>query len=111
VTFSVDPLALNGYAVLLARARDDAQQCKAYFADNVPDLSPGIDGLINPICYEHVAVQQELGAMLDQLANLLGLSRDEMAAAASRYRTTDDKAAATVDKAYPQVSRTPLRRD
>lgn len=73
MTFSVDPVALNGYAALLARARarDDAQQCKAYFDGNVPDLSPGVDGLINPICYEHTAVQQKLGAMLDQLVALL----------------------------------------
>jgi uncharacterized protein YukE len=111
MTFSVDPLALNGYAALLARARDDAQQCKAYFAGNVPDLSPGIDGLINPICFEHVAVQQKLGAMLDQLATLLSSSRDEMAAAATHYRTTDADAAATVDKAYPEVPRPPVRRD
>ncbi len=111
MTLSVDPLALHGYAALLARARDDAQQCKVYFTGNVPDLSPGVDGLINPICYEHVAVQQKLGAMLDQLATLLGSTRDEMAAAATRYRQTDDEAAATIDKAYPEVSRPQPRRD
>ncbi|MEU7908594.1 hypothetical protein [Actinoplanes sp. NPDC049118] len=111
MTFSVDPPALGGYSNLLARARDDAQQCKAYFAGNVPDLSPGIDGLINPICYEHVAVRQKLSEMLDQMVALLDSSRDEMAAAATRYRQTDAKAAATVDKAYPEVPRAQPRRD
>ena len=104
------PLALHGYAALLARARDDAQQCKAYFASNVPDLSPGIDGLINPICYEHVGVQQKLSAMLDHLVTLLGSSRDEIAAAATGYRQTDGDAAAKVDSAYPGVSRSQPRR-
>lgn len=111
MTFSVDPLALNGYAALLARARDDANQCKTYFAGNVPDLSPGMDGLINPICYEHAAVQHKLGAMLDQLASLLGSSGDETAAAAARYRTTDQNATATVDNAYPEISRPQPRTD
>jgi hypothetical protein len=111
MTFAVDPLALNGYAALLARARDDAQQCKAYFTGNVPDLSPGVDGLINPICYEHVGVRQKLGAMLDQLATVLGTSRDEMAAAATRYRTTDQVAAAAIDKTCPEAPRSSPRRD
>lgn len=111
MTFAVDPLALNGYADLLARARDDATQCKTYFSGKVPDLSPGIDGLINPICYEHVAVQRQLGAMLDQMVALLGSSRDEMAAAATRYQQTDENAAAAVDKAYPEVPRPQPRRD
>lgn len=111
MTFSVDPLALDGYAALLARARDDAQHCKAYFTANVPDLSPGIDGLINPICYEHLAVQQQLGAMLDQVVTLLESSHSEMAAAAARYRQTDQAAAATVDNAYPEVLRPQPRRD
>lgn len=111
MTFSVDPAALGGYAALLARARDDAQQCKAYFDGNVPDLSPGVDGLINPICYEHTAVQQKLGAMLDQLVTLLGASQDEMAAAATRYQRTDERAAATVDRSYPDVARPQPRRD
>jgi hypothetical protein len=109
--FSVDPLALNGYAAQLARARDDAQQCETYIGANVPDLSPGIDGLINPICYEHVTVQQKLGAMLDQLITLIGSTRDEMTAAATQHRTTDQQAAATVDEAYPEVSRPNPRRD
>jgi hypothetical protein len=111
MTFAVDPLALNGFAALLARARDDAGQCRAYLAGNVPELSPGVDGLINPICYEHVAVQQKLEAMLDQLAALLGSARDEMAAAATRYRTTDADAAATLDNAGPDVARPQPRRD
>lgn len=111
MTFAVDPLAIDGYAALLERARDDAQQCKTYFVGNVPDLSPGIDGLINPLCYEHVVVQQRLGAMLDQMVTLLGSSRDEMAAAAARYRQTDDDAAATIDKAYPETPRSHPRRD
>jgi hypothetical protein len=111
MTFSVDPLALHGYAALLARARDDAQQCKAYFAGTVPDLAPGIDGLINPICFEHVAVRQQLATTLDQLVTLLGASRDELAAAATRYRTTDEDAAAGVDRAYPEVARPQPRRD
>lgn len=111
MTFAVDPLALHGYAALLARARDDAEQCKTYFAGNVPDLSPGVDGLINPICYEHAAVQQKLGAMLDQLVALLSSSRDEVAAAASRYQQSDGGAAATIDEAYPEASRPQPRRD
>lgn len=111
MSFSVDPSALHGYAALLARARDDAQQCKAYFTSTVPDLSPGVDGLINPICYEHVGVQQKLAAMLDGLVSLLGSSRDEVAAAATRYRQSDDDAAATLDRAYPEVVRPQPRRD
>lgn len=111
MTFSVDPLALSGYAALLSRAREDAELCKTYFASNVPDLSPGIDGLINPICYEHVAVQQKLGAMLDQLVTLLGSSRDEMAAAATRYQQTDSNAAATIDSAYREAPRPHPRRN
>ncbi len=109
MSFSVDPLALNGYAALMGRARDDAQQCKTYFTANVVDLSPGIDGLINPICYEHVAVQRKLAEMLDHLATLLGSSRDEIAQVATRYRTTDAESAARVDDSYPVVPRPSLR--
>jgi hypothetical protein len=111
MAFSVDPLALRGYAALLARARDDARQCQTYFVGNVPDLSPGVDGLINPICYEHVALQQKLGAMLEQVATLLGSSQDEIAAAATRYRRTDADAALSVDEAYPTVVRPRSSRD
>jgi uncharacterized protein YukE len=107
--FSVDPLAVEGYAAQLARARDDAQQCKSYFTANVSDLSPGIDGLINPICYEHVAVQRKLGETLDQLVTLLGSSCDEVAAIATRYRSTDQGSAARVDDSYPLVTRPNLR--
>jgi len=105
MTFSVDPLALNGYAALLGRARDDAERCKTYFATNVPDVFPGVDGMFNLLSAEHPAVQQKLGAMLDQLITLLGACRDEMALSATRYRDSDEKAAAKVDDAYPVVTR------
>ncbi|RZU51200.1 hypothetical protein EV385_3008 [Krasilnikovia cinnamomea] len=111
MTFSVDPHALDGYAALLGRARDDAQQCKAYFAANVVDLSPGGDGLINPIVYKHVTVQQKLGAMLDHLVTLLDSSCEQMTEAATEYRRTDHKSAARIDNTYPEVKRVQGWRD
>jgi len=111
MTFTVDPQAIDGYAALLARARDDAQQCKTYFNGNVADLSPGVDGLINPICYEHGRVQKKLAEMLDQLNTLLGTSRDELALAATQYRRSDNDTSARLDSTYPSVPRPSPRMD
>lgn len=111
MTFSVDPIALHGYAAMLVRAGSDAQQCKSYFGAHVPTLDPVQEGFINPLCYEHAAMQQKVGAMLDQLVTLLESSRDEMAQAATRYAETDDNAAAKLDGAYPESVRPPLSRD
>ncbi|GIM98070.1 hypothetical protein [Paractinoplanes toevensis] len=111
MTFSVEPIALHGYAALLGRASSDAEQCKTYFTANVPTLSPVAEGLINPLCYEHAGVQQKVGAMLDHLVTLLGESRDEMAETATRYAQSDDAAAAKLDDSYPETVRPPLRRD
>jgi hypothetical protein len=111
MTFSVDPIALHGYAALLGRAGSDAEQCKSYYTANVPTFSPVVGGLINPLCYEHDGVQRRVGAMLDQLAALLGASRDEMAKTATRYAQSDTDAAAKLDSSYPETSRPSLGRD
>jgi hypothetical protein len=73
--------------------------------DNVPDPSPDIDGLINPVCYEHVGIQRKFGTMLDQMVTLLGSSCDELALAAMHYRQSDDDSAARIDNTYPAVPR------
>jgi hypothetical protein len=111
MTFSVDPIALRGYAALLARAGSDAEQCKSYFVANVPTFSPAVEGLINPLCYEHAGVQAKVGTMIDQLVMILDASRTEMSKAATRYAESDRDAAAKLDSTYPETVRPSLRRD
>ena len=82
MTFSVEPPALNGYAAMLGRARDDVEQCKTYFSQNVADLELTDGGLLNPLYYEHIRVKRKLDEMLNQLVALLGSSRDQLALAA-----------------------------
>jgi len=111
MTFSVDPTAVHGYAGLLARAGSDAEQCKEYFAEQVPDLTPVSEGLINPLCYIHEGVENKVGEMLDRLVTLLETSREELAGAATRYSDSDQGAAAKLDDSYPVVPRPSIRTD
>ncbi|WP_127504016.1 hypothetical protein [Actinoplanes solisilvae] len=111
MSFEVDPVSLHGYAALLSRAESDAKECKSYFAANVPVLSPTTEGLINPVCYEHVGVREKVGAMLDHLVVLLGSSSAELARAATRYAESDRGAAAKLDDSYPITDRPSPRRN
>jgi uncharacterized protein YukE len=111
MTLSVEPSALSGYAAMLGRARDDAQQCKTYFSQNVADLELTDGGLLNPLYYEHIRVKRRLDEMLNQLVTLLSSSHDQLALAATRYRDTDDEIADRIDNTYPEVPRIQPRTD
>jgi len=111
MTFKVDPEALAGYAAQLGRAKEDAVQCKSYFAANAGDISFSEGGIINPLYYEHGAVKEKLDGMLTHLVGLLDKASSELTAAARQYRTTDAAAAAKVDESYPAVERPSARKD
>ena len=68
-------------------------------------LSLGVDGIINRLCYQHDVVRAELGGMLDSPINVLDASHAELAAAAARYRRTDQQSAAAIDGSYPAATR------
>lgn len=103
---SVEPEAIRHYGFMLGRARDDAEQCKAYFAAQVPEIAMGVEGgLINPIGYAHTGVRQELGALLDRMISILDSSEKALFNAASTYEQTDGDAATRLDQSYPAVQR------
>ncbi|MDI6098590.1 hypothetical protein QLQ12_08250 [Actinoplanes sp. NEAU-A12] len=67
---------MRHYGFMLGRARDDAQDCKAYLAAQVPEVTMGIEGgIFNPIGYAHTSVRRQWGEMLDQMVNILDASQ------------------------------------
>ncbi|BEL06094.1 hypothetical protein Q0Z83_042850 [Actinoplanes sichuanensis] len=106
MTLQVDPEAIRNYGFMLGRAHDDAQDCKAYFTAQVPEIAMGIEGgLISLIGYEHSTVRRKLGAMLDQLTDILDASQKALFDAATHYEHTDEDSARRLDQSYPSVQR------
>ncbi|GAA1646986.1 hypothetical protein [Actinoplanes couchii] len=104
-TLRVHPPGLDGYAALLSRAQEDSQTCQRYAGQWIPEISPVEGGIINPLVYEHIAVQQRLAAMLTKVSALLDGSRGGVSAASTAYQEETQQAAADLDAAYPEVQR------
>lgn len=106
MTLKVEPEAVRHYGFMLGRARDDAQDCKAYFAAQVPEVTMGIEGgIFNPIGYAHTSVRRQLGEMLDQMVGILDASQKALFDAATHYERTDQDAAGRLDQSYPTAQR------
>jgi hypothetical protein len=106
MTLNVDPEAVRHYGFMLSRARDDAQECKAYFSAHVPEVGMGIEGgLFNPIGYIHPGVRRQLGEMLDQMVSILDASHKALFDAATHYERTDQDSANRLDQSYPATQR------
>lgn len=104
-TLRVHPPGLDGYAAQLGRAVEDIQMCRRYAGQWVPEIFPVSGGIINPLTYEHIGVQERLASMLTKVEALLDASGQGLAGASRAYRETDHRSAADIDRAYPEVQR------
>lgn len=106
MSFKVDPGAVKGFAALVNRAHEDAQQCMKYFNSHAGQVKWYSDGgVFNPLYYKYNDVTSAIREMLQHMVRLLDAGEAELTKAASYYRTTDKDQAARMDRTYPEVSR------
>ena len=100
MTFSVQPVALDGYAAQVDRAGDDATAVQTYLLGYKVDS--GWDGLlIEAVGDSHVRSMDTARELSGRVATVLADSHNGLAASAVYYRRTDTSVAAAFDATMP----------